>query len=180
MRPRLKARVAGSFYLLTILLGVAALAVRGTTLGRAADLLSAACYVAVTLLFYSIFKPVNRTLSLVAACVSMVGITIGVFGRPLHLNPLIFFGFYCLLIGYLILRSTFLPRILALVMALAGLAWLTFLSAPLANYLAPFNMAVGGIAETFLCLWLLVVGLDAQRWSDQAQRQQRVRAVSVG
>jgi len=50
----------------------------------------------------------------------------------------VFFGFYCLLIGYLIFRSAFLPRILGVLMAFAGLGWLTFLSPPLANYLSPY------------------------------------------
>jgi len=41
---------------------------------------------------------------------------------------LVFFGVYCLLIGYLIFRSAFLPRILGVLMGFAGLGWLTFLS----------------------------------------------------
>ena len=51
----------------------------------------------------------------------------------------VFFGVYCLLIGYLIFRSTFLPRILGVLMAFAGLGWLTFLSPPLANYLSSLH-----------------------------------------
>jgi hypothetical protein len=50
---------------------------------------------------------------------------------------LVFFGFYCLLIGYLILRSTFLPRILGVLMVFAALAWLTFLWPPLATIFPP-------------------------------------------
>ena len=49
------------------------------------------------------------------------------------LVALVFFAMYCLLIGYLILRSTFLPRFLGASMVLAGLGWLTFLYEPLAN-----------------------------------------------
>jgi len=41
---------------------------------------------------------------------------------------LVFFGMFNSLIGYLIFKSTFLPRILGVLMALSGLGWLTFLS----------------------------------------------------
>jgi hypothetical protein len=56
---------------------------------------------------------------------------------------IVFNGFYCLLIGYLIFRSMFLPRILGALMAFAGLGWLTFLSTPLANHLSPYHLASG-------------------------------------
>jgi hypothetical protein len=56
---------------------------------------------------------------------------------PYKISSLVFFGPYCLLIGYLIFRSTFLPRILGVLMALAGLGWLIFLS-PLAIYLSTY------------------------------------------
>jgi hypothetical protein len=81
---------------------------------------------------------------------------------------LVFFGFYCLLIGYLIFKSTFLPRILGVPMMLAGLGWLTFLLPPLANYLSPYILVVGFIAELSLCLWLLVMGVNVQRWTAMA------------
>ena len=67
-----RARMAGVFYLLTFVTGIFALLVR-SRLGSAAGLIAAACYVAVTLLFYYIFKPVNRKLSLLAALLSLVG-----------------------------------------------------------------------------------------------------------
>ena len=53
-------------------------------------------------------------------------------------------------------------------MTIAGLGWLTFLSAPLANYLSPYNLASALFAEGLVMLWLLVMGVDAQRWKDQA------------
>ena len=80
----------------------------------------------------------------------------------------VFFGVYCLLIGYLIFRSAFLPRILGVLMALAGLGWLTFLSPPLANYLSPYILVLGFLAELALMLWLLVMGVNVQRWKEQA------------
>jgi hypothetical protein len=169
--PRFKARVAGVFYLLTFLTGGAALFVRGR-LGLAAGLIAGACYIAVTLLFYYMFKRVNRSLSLLAAIFSLVGCAIGPLSlfvhAASHISPLVFFGFYCLLIGYLIFRSTFLPRILGVLMAFAGLGWLTFLSPLLANYLSPYNLAPGILGEGSLTLWLLVMGVNAQRWKEQA------------
>ena len=56
-------------------------------------------------------------------------------------------GFYWILISYLILRSTFLPRFLSALTAIAGLCWLTFLSPALANYLSPYVMASAFLVE---------------------------------
>ena len=169
--PRFKARIAGVFYLLTFLTGGFAIIVRGR-LGSAAGLIAGACYIAVTLLFYGIFKPVNRNLSLVAAFISLVGIIMGPLSLlrlvPSNLNPLVFFGFYCILIGYLIFKSTFLPRILGALMAFGGLGWLTFLSPPLANHLSPYIFFPGIIGEGALTVWLLVMGMNVQRWREQA------------
>lgn len=81
---------------------------------------------------------------------------------------LVFFGLYCLLIGYLIVRLIFLPRILGALMALAGLGWLTFLAPPLAYDLAPYIQILGALAEVALMLWLLIVGVDEQRWMEQS------------
>ncbi len=164
--PSRKAKIAGIFYLLTFLTGGVALFVRGRV-GMAAGLIAGACYIAVTLLFYQLFKPVNRNLSLFAAFVSLVGIAVGPL-RVKGVNPLVFFGFYCLLIGYLIFSSTFLPRILGGLMAFASLGWLTFLYPPLANQLYPYNMFPGMIGEGALTVWLLVKGVDEQRWKEQA------------
>jgi Domain of unknown function (DUF4386) len=158
--PRLKARIAGVFYLLTILLGGAVLFVHGW-LGFATDLVASACYIAVTVLFYDMFKLVSRSLSLLAASFNLVGLTLG----KLNVQPqgvdleFVFFGCYCLLIGYLIFRSTLLPRILGALMAIAGLGYLTFLSPWLANYLSPYNLAAGILGEGSLTLWLLVMGV---------------------
>jgi hypothetical protein len=78
--PRIKARMAGVFYLLNIVTGVLALVLVGRgfpVYGDVAILIATVCYIVVTLLFYGIFKPVNRNLSLLAAFFSLVGCGIG-------------------------------------------------------------------------------------------------------
>ena len=149
-----RARIAGAFYLLVFVTGGLSLAVRGGV-GAAAGMVAGLLYIVVTWLFYDLFKPVNRGLSLLAACVSIIGIAVG---PVLTANPLPVFGVYCLLIGYLIFKSTFLPRALGVLMAFAGLGWLTFLSAPLTNFLTPYNFAPGMFGEGALTLWLLIKG----------------------
>jgi hypothetical protein len=170
----------------------------------AINLIATALYIAVTALFYDLFKPVNRSLSLLAAFFSLVGCAIQALSYVCYLAPfvllggahylsvfkveqlqalvllllklrsqaeqigLVFFGFFDLLIGCLILRSTFLPRILGALMAFAGLGWLTFLSPPLANYLSHYILPLGFVAELLLMLWLLVKGVNVQRCQEQA------------
>jgi predicted RND superfamily exporter protein len=72
------------------------------------------------------------------------------------------------LIGYLIFRSTFPPRFLGALMAFSGFGWLTFLSIPLVKHLSPYNLTCAILAELSLMLWLLVFGVNVQRWKEQA------------
>jgi hypothetical protein len=44
-------------------------------------------------------------------------------------------------------------RILGVLMALAGLGWVTCLSPPLAHYLSPYNLALGILGQKSLMLW---------------------------
>src|SRR5262249_49074655 len=132
--PRRTARSAGVFYALNIVTGSLALFFAGRGLGRlgdAANLAATVFYVAVVLLFFSLFKPVNRNLSLIAACFGLVGCALGALGvfdiSLAGISPLVFFGAYCLLIGVLILRSTFLPGVLGVLMVFGGLGWVTFI-----------------------------------------------------
>jgi hypothetical protein len=169
--PRFAARVAAVLYVMVFVTGIYSLLVRNRA-GYAAGLIAGAVYIAVTVLFYFIFKPVNRRLSLLAAILSVTGIVIGplgIFVRAFSVvNPLVFFGFYCLLIGYLILKSTFLPRFLGVLMLFASLGWLTFLWRSFAFSLAPYIFLPGIIGEGMLTIWLLVFGVNEQRWKEQA------------
>jgi len=87
---------------------------------------------------------------------------------------LVFFGLWCVLIGLLIFRSTFLPRFLGVVLAIAGLGWMTYLLPPLAVPLGVhlfrsyIVLGVSSLGEIPLLLWLLVVGVNDQRWKEQA------------
>jgi small-conductance mechanosensitive channel len=98
--------------------------------------------------------------------------TLALLGLQLYVQAynigLAFFGCYCLLIGYLIFQSGFLPRVLGVLMMFGGLSWLTFLSPPLASYLRPYNIAPGVLGEGSLTLWLLLVGVNAQKWVEKA------------
>jgi Domain of unknown function (DUF4386) len=225
--PRLRARIAGVFYLLTIVARMFVeifvrnrlvvsddAAATATNImaheplwwwGFAADMISFASYVALTALLYELFKPVSRNLSLVAAFFSLVAAVVQTISSLFHLAPLfvlggapylrvftaeqlqalalvflklraaayhniglVFFGLYCLLVGILILKSTFLPRVLGGLMVLAGLSYVLFLSPPLVRSLQPYILVFPGVGQISLCLWLLVIGLNAQRWQEQA------------
>ena len=172
--PRPGARITGAVYLLYFLTAVSAEVFVGRgrlVLYDAVNLIADAFYIAVTLLFYYLFKPVNKGLSLLAAFFSLLGCANDVLGllnlAPYKINSLVFFGPYCLLLGYLIFSSTFLPRILGVLMAFAGLGWLVFLS-PLANYLSTYLKVLGFLAEMSLMLWLIVKGVNVQRWKERA------------
>lgn len=82
---------------------------------------------------------------------------------------IVFFGVFDFVIGYLIIRSIFLPHALGVLMMLAGLGWLIFLSPALANsVLIPIEV-LGFVAELALMLWLVVFGVNVERWTAQGR-----------
>ena len=224
--PRFKARVAGVFEMLegmTSAFGqvfvLGRLIVSGNAAATAANLLGhqrlfwlgfvssligVACHIIWTLLFYDLFKPVNRSLSLLAAFVSLVVCAVQALTSLLYVAPLlvlqggssvsafttaqlqglayvflklnacafdidlVFFGLWCVLTGYLMFRSTFLPRVLGALLAIDGLGWMTFAVPPFASYLFPVIATASALAEIPLQLWLVVMGVNSQRWKEQA------------
>lgn len=225
-RPRLKGSVAGILYLANMLAFVPAAYVHSRFViaaGTAAaasnalviepmyrfsltfDLIAVASGLAVTALFFNLFKPVSGRLSLFAAYVNLMACAITAASCLLHFVPsailraadyfpifttkldpvallflkmrvqtanigIVFAGVYCILIGLLILRSTLLPRSLGVLMTIAGLGWMTYLSPTLANQLAPFNSLVSGlIGEGCLMLWLTIKGATTRlHWRNRS------------
>jgi len=224
--PRLNARIAGVFYLVTILsrmfveifvrnrLVVSDNAAATATnilaheplwrLGFAIDIIAFASYIALTALLYELFKPVNRSLSLGAAFFGLAASVVHAISSLFHLAPLVllgggpylsvftveqlqalalvflrlraaayhniglvFFGLYLLSVGILIFKSAYLPRIIGVVMVLAGLSYMPFLSPPLARSMQPYILFFPAIGQISLTLWLLVMGVNAQRWKEQ-------------
>jgi hypothetical protein len=224
--PRLRARMAGVFHLLEALtatsgqvLVLGRLVVAGNAaataanilghewlfwLGFASSLIGVAFHIAWALLMYELLKPVNRSLSLLAMFIILVGCAVQALTSLLYIAPLlilqggssasaftpeqlqalalvflrlnayafdiylVFFGLWCILTGCLIFRSTFLPRVLGVLVAISGLGWVTYLSPPLANHLFPFIAAASALGEIPLELWLIVMGVNVQRWKEQA------------
>jgi hypothetical protein len=168
--PSFKARMAGALYVFSVLTAISLELFLGGRLGNAANAIQMSGMAAVTLLCYYLFKAVSRSLSLFAASFNFVGLAFEAFRLSPHgVNiAIVFHGVFCILIGFLIFRSTFLPRFLGALIAFGGLSWLTFLLPSLASYLTPYNMACGLIGEASVFLWLLVRGVNTQRWGKQA------------
>jgi hypothetical protein len=165
----MRARIAGALSLLSLLAAVfGEFIVRRLEL--AADLIALSGMVALTVLLYYIFRPVNRGVSLLAAFLNLLGLACGAIRwNPRGIDiPVALNGFYFFLIGYLVFRSTFLPRILSALMAFAGLGWLTYLSPQFAGHLSPYNLATGVLGQESVMLWLLVKGVNDQRWKEQS------------
>ncbi|HEY7127883.1 MAG TPA: DUF4386 domain-containing protein [Ktedonobacterales bacterium] len=225
------ARIAGSLYLINIIGGFfaigyvpAAIVVSGDAIATAQHILAHELLyrlgivihilvlltnLPLTVIFYDLFKVVNRRLSLLVACFLLVGTAIeGAYllnqfaplilldgGRsvsgltatqlqaqvstPLELLAIgyslaqVFYIGYLLLTAYLIVRSTFLPRAVGVLLAIGGLCYLVysfadFLAPTFAAHLVPSIQVPSGIGELSLCLWLLVRGVNAVCWKEQA------------
>jgi hypothetical protein len=224
--PRFVARMAGLFYLLTILAGIFAqgfvaekLIVSGDAAATATNILThkslflsgftvymieMICQIIMTALFYVLLKPVSKTISLLSMVIGLAGCVIKIMSRLFYIAPLLvlggarylnvfnlaqlqalallllkvndqgagialaIFGPATLLKGVLILRCTFLPRILGVLSILGGLGWLSFLSPPLGYRLFPFIAAVGLLGSVVQIVWLLVFGVNEERWKKEA------------
>lgn len=96
---------------------------------------------------------------------------------------LIFFGWVCLVLGYLIFKSGFLPRVIGVLMQVAGLCYLIdsfalILYPSLASLLFPAILLPAFVGETSLCLWMLAKGVNVARW--QALERASCSSVTTG
>jgi hypothetical protein len=183
--PRFRARIAGVLYLVIFI--AAPSGADNATVAKMTVTL--ACDTGVALLFYQLFKPVNGNVSLTAAIfrlifVAAMAVNFLNYVGPLNLLnsahsaaafntgygiALVPFGVHCLMTGYLIFRSKFLPKIIGVLFALAGLGYLTFVWPPLGDRLfVPYVLVPGVVGEGSLTLWLIIVGVNSERWRQQA------------
>jgi hypothetical protein len=98
------------------------------------------------------------TLSLLSLNIQAQGYAIG----------LVFFGLYCLIVGYVMYKSNFLPKIFGLLYAIAGWCYLVnsftmFLSKGFENPLFIYLAIPIFIGELSFCLWLLIKGVDTSK-----------------
>ncbi len=228
--PALHARIAASLYMIVVvastfaLISVSGMIVRGDTAATAANiiaseqmfrlafvanLIAAVAYTAVVAIFYSLFKPVNPTLSIVAAFIGLSGCAssasfmlnqlgvltlLGAEGgladfsdeqvhalarQSLRLGglgnsiSLVFFGFYCLSLGSLVLGARFMPRFIGVFLLIAGVGWLignlgAFIAPDTFGSLSRILLPVSGLGELLFALWLLVMGVSSAKWKQQA------------
>jgi hypothetical protein len=86
---------------------------------------------------------------------------------------LIFFGCECLIFGYLIFRSGFFPKALGVLMQIAGLSYLTnsfalILAPNFADRIFPAVLVPAFVGEASVCLWLIVKGVNVEKWEEKA------------
>ena len=82
---------------------------------------------------------------------------------------LIFFGFECLVVGYLIFKAEYLPKTIGVLMQIAGLCYLInsfalILVPAFADIISPAILIPSFIGELSLCLWLLLKGVNITKW----------------
>lgn len=226
--PRRLARMAGGLYLVNIVGGAFAITVVPALLvvqgdpaataqniqaqellyraGLAVHVLVTVTNVPLAVIFYDLFKVVNRRIALLDAFFILVATAIeaaglvnqfatlallgdGPYARAIPAAQLqalaylpgdvahvdysihtVFFGFDILCMAYLVLRSGFLPRVIGVLLAVDGAAYLVYgftdLLAPgFAADLVPWIQLPALFGEGALCLGLLVVGVNLERWN---------------
>jgi hypothetical protein len=240
--PRQLARMAGALYLINIVGGAFAISIVPAMVlvagnaaatahniqthellyrsGLVAHVLVTVTNVPLALIFYELFKVVNRRLALLDVFFILVATAIEAAGIVNQFAPLVllgsgpytsalpaaqlqalayipwnlssneyslhtvFFAFDIITMAYLVLRSTFLPRAIGVLLAIDSLAYLVysfayFLAPGFAAQLVPWIQFPALIGEGSLCLWLLVVGVNVERWEKRASAAIRLRSMQT-
>ena len=222
------ARLGGLLYLINIVLGFFAIGyVPGLTvisndpaataqniltheqlyrLGLAAHIIILVTNIPLAVIFYEIFRVVNKRITLLVILFTITGTAIEAVNllnqfaplillknginengfSPAQLNiivyklsllqengfnlAIVFFGFYCISVGWLIFKSAFLPGIIGVMMAIGGLCYLvnsfiSFIAPRFSASLFPFIQIPSGLAELSFCLALLIGGVNTIKWN---------------
>jgi hypothetical protein len=157
------ARLAGSLYAVALLTAIFHEFIAPAAMGTAAVVVAVGCYIAVALLLYGILRRIQPSVALVATVTGVIGLVLD----ALHWHPgginagMTLHGVFCILVGWLFFHSALVPRVLAILMAFAGLVWLLYLIPSLVHSLAPFNSVAGLLGEAIPMLWLLFMGIGS-------------------
>ena len=183
--------------------------------GLAAHVVVTVTNIFLAVIFYEIFKVVNRRLALLDVFFILVATAIEAAGLVNQFAPLallgsgpyatalpagqlqalaylpsalasvdynihtVFFGFDILLMAYLVHKSQFIPRAIGVLLAIDGLAYLVYsfaamLAPGFASQLVPWIQLPALFGEGSLCLWLLVKGVNVERWKTWASAATRM------
>ena len=235
--PRQLARMAGALYLINIVLGAFALGIVPAIVivsdpamtfhniqthellyrtSLAAHVVVVLTNIPLAVIFYELFKVVNRRLALLDVFFILVATAIEAAGLVNQFTPLVllgsnhytnalpaaqlhalaylpldlssidysvhtvFFAFDILLTAYLVFRSGFLPKAISVLLAIDAVAYLfygfaDFLAPGFAGNLVPWIQFPALLGEGSFCLWLLVFGVDVERWKMAARAATRVQ-----
>jgi len=81
-------------------------------------------------------------------------------------------------LGYLVFKSSFLPRFLGILLIIDGFAMLIwffqFFFFPGYEVISTVGLAVSFIAEGLLCLWLIIKGVNVEQWEKRAAEAARI------
>lgn len=203
LSPAALARIAGALYLVNILAGAFAIGYVTSAVGsnvRAHELLfrsGAAAHVVVTatnvglaMIFYELFKVVSRRAAVLFVFFTLIATSIEASGIVNQLSTLsfggssaydvstVFFAGDALATAFLIYKSNFMPRVIGVLMAIDGIAYLinsfaTILAPDFASHLVPYIQVPILLGEGSLTLWLLIFGVNSARWErvNQERRQ---------
>jgi hypothetical protein len=239
--PRRLARIAGGLYLINILAGAFAIGVVptflvvhnvGTTahniqshellyrLGLAAHVVVTVTNVPMAVIFYELFKVVNRRVAMLDMFLGLTATAIEAASLLNQFSPVVllgssrytgaipaaqlhalaylptdlattdyaiytvFYGLGFITSGYLVYRSSFLPKTIGVLMGIDALTYLfngfaTMLAPGFASHLMPWIGLPTIVAEGTWCLWLLNAGVNVERWREQASAAIRMRAAQV-
>jgi len=146
--------------------------------------------VGMSLVFYDLLKPVSRPLARAALGFMLVGTTIKTFSRVFYYSAavltgqsleaalpvllavndygpamaLLFFGLGTLIKGWVMFRASYFPRFLGVLSMIGGIGWLAFLWPPAGLRFFPFIALVALVGSVAVIGWLLVKGLDEERF----------------
>jgi hypothetical protein len=144
-------------------------------------------------IFYELMKVVNRRLALLDMVFGLVATALeaaSLIAAPGDLSAsgysvyTVFYGVDFFVVAYLIVNSTFLPRAIGVLLAIDGLCYLVnsfvaLLAPGFAVHLTPWIQLPILPAEGSLCLWMLLAGVDVERWREQASAAFRAWSTPV-